>query len=96
MTPRFGAEVVREMRANGRENVDIHILPDAGHYAFIDQAEAANEIINARGPRVDDPRRRTDTRRSVRRLDRACAYIVYDVYIKVVLYSFRGALHVER
>ena len=45
MTPRFGAEVVREMRANGRKNVDIHILPDAGHYAFIDQAEAANEII---------------------------------------------------
>ena len=27
---------------------------------------------------------------------RACAYIVYDVYIKVVLYSVRGALHVER
>ena len=45
MTPRFGAEVVREMRENGRKNADIHILPDAGHYAFIDQAEAVNEII---------------------------------------------------
>jgi pimeloyl-ACP methyl ester carboxylesterase len=45
MTPSSGAWVTKNMRDAGRTNVECHVLPDAGHYPFIDQPEMVHEIV---------------------------------------------------
>ena len=45
MTPTSGAWVAAKMRENGRTNVECRVLPDAGHYPFIDQPEMVHEIV---------------------------------------------------
>ena len=45
MTPTSGTWVAAKMRENGRTNVECRVLPDAGHYPFIDQPEMVHEIV---------------------------------------------------
>jgi len=53
MTPSSGVSVTEEMRRAGRTNVECHVLPDAGHYPFIDQPEMVLEIVKRAWERCD-------------------------------------------
>mmetsp|Transcript_7188 Transcript_7188/g.11298 ORF Transcript_7188/g.11298 Transcript_7188/m.11298 type:complete len:367 (+) Transcript_7188:39-1139(+) len=45
MSPAHGVEVVKRMKAAGRENVEIHVLPNAGHYPFICHPRRCIDVI---------------------------------------------------
>ena len=47
MSPAHGVEVIDRMKAAGRSDVAAHVLPLAGHYAFIDQPTMSEDIIAA-------------------------------------------------
>ena len=59
MTPSSGAWVTKKLRDAGRTNVECHVLPDAGHYPFIDQPEMVHEIVKKAWQECDRRERAT-------------------------------------
>jgi pimeloyl-ACP methyl ester carboxylesterase len=51
MTPKSGEECTDDMLAGTRrntKNVEFHLLPNAGHFAFIDQPTPFEDIVRSK------------------------------------------------
>ena len=54
MDPKSGQWVAEQMVRAGRKNVSCHVLPNAGHYPFIDQPALVHEIVKKAWQECDD------------------------------------------
>ena len=54
MDPNSGLHVANKAKKAGRQNINCHILPAAGHYPFIDQPDLVHDIVKKAWEECDD------------------------------------------